>query len=94
MLSDTTESHGLESFAVDTNSFGALIDGSFEIFRDDSANRHVLEDVDPQLIDLRSHVFDFFCPGKGRAVVAMGKHQVHLSELDVAEIFMVICDSN
>ena len=74
MLSDTTESHGIESFAVDTNSLGALLDGSFEISRDDSANRHVLEDVDPQLIDLTSHIFDIVCRGNGGAVVALGKH--------------------
>ena len=74
MLSDTTESHGIESFAVDTNSLGALLDGSFEISRDVSANRHVLEDVDPQLIDLRSHIFDILSRGKGGAVLALGKH--------------------
>ena len=56
-------------------------------------NRHVLQDDDLQLINLRGHIFYILCLGKGFAVLALGKLEVLFSELDVAEIFMVSCDS-
>ena len=93
-MSDTTEVHGFGSFAIDADSFGALLDGSLEIFRFVCANRHVLEDDDLQLINLRGHVFDIFCLKKGVAVLALSKLEVLFLELDVTEIFKVSCGAN
>ena len=94
LLSETTEVQRLGSFAVDFDSLSALLYGIFENIRVVCALRHVLEDDDLQLINLRGHVFDIFCLKKGVAVLALSKLEVLLSELDITEIFKVSRDSN
>ena len=94
LLSDTTKVEGLGSFAIDVKSLGALLDGSFEIIRVVCALRHVLEDDDLQFINLGGHNFYILCRGKGVVVQVMGKLEILLSELYVAEIFTLSYDSN